>query len=194
MENGSTFEQALSTIYGVDLMPDNVNLCKERLLCGQKQYQHIVDKNIVCADGLKYDYLFGEADISVPLPGAIGDAVTSLISGSGITSASTLGLYGIQYVYFKWPVDSPIVRTIDGSGGFVRMSSTNVGVVWKISGARPHIYFVDSLNQITSVPSTDSGAAGDVVGIGEVVVTEKFFEGEWKTKEEEDEFINKHFY
>lgn len=26
-----------------------------------------------------------------------------------------------------------------------------------------------------------------------VVVTDKFFEGEWKTKEEEDEFINKHF-
>jgi type I restriction-modification system DNA methylase subunit len=32
IENGSTFEQALSTIYGVDLMQDNVDLCRERLL------------------------------------------------------------------------------------------------------------------------------------------------------------------
>ena len=29
IENGSTFEQALSTIYGVDLMIDNVDLCRE---------------------------------------------------------------------------------------------------------------------------------------------------------------------
>ena len=60
MENGSTFEQALSTIYGVDIMPDNVALCEDRLLCGQEHLRHIVDKNIVCADALQYDYSFGE--------------------------------------------------------------------------------------------------------------------------------------
>ena len=58
MEHGSTFEQALSTIYGVDLMEDNVTLCRDRLLCGQEQYQHIVEKNIVCHDALTYDYSF----------------------------------------------------------------------------------------------------------------------------------------
>ena len=62
MENGSTFEQALSTIYGVDIMPDNVALWKDRLLCGQKLLRHIVDKNIVCADALHYDYSFGEKE------------------------------------------------------------------------------------------------------------------------------------
>ena len=62
MENGSTFEQALSTIYGVDIMPDNVALCKDRLLCGQEHLRHIVDKNIVCADALTYDYSFGEKE------------------------------------------------------------------------------------------------------------------------------------
>jgi type I restriction-modification system DNA methylase subunit len=60
MENGSTFEQALSTIYGVDLMQDNVDLCRERLLCGQEHLRHIVERNIVCADALEYDYSFGE--------------------------------------------------------------------------------------------------------------------------------------
>jgi hypothetical protein len=58
MENGSTFEQALSTIYGVDLMQDNVKLCQDRLLCGREDLRHIVEKNIVCADGLKYHYRF----------------------------------------------------------------------------------------------------------------------------------------
>jgi type I restriction-modification system DNA methylase subunit len=66
MENGSTFEQALDTIYGVDLMQDNVNLCRERLLCGQEQYRHIVEKNIVCANALTYDYLFGDPEVFGP--------------------------------------------------------------------------------------------------------------------------------
>lgn len=58
IEAGSTFEQALSTIYGVDIMPDNVKLCQDRLLCGQEHLRHIVENNIVCADGLKYHYRF----------------------------------------------------------------------------------------------------------------------------------------
>jgi len=58
LENGSTFEQALSTIYGVDLMQDNVDLCRERLLCGREDLRHIVEQNIVCHDALTYDYSF----------------------------------------------------------------------------------------------------------------------------------------
>jgi hypothetical protein len=57
-----TLEQALSTTYGVELMEDNVKLCKERL-AGPNPTQEIwdiLDKNIVCADALKYDYSFGE--------------------------------------------------------------------------------------------------------------------------------------
>jgi len=60
MENGSTFEQALSTIYGVDLMIDNVDLCRERLLCGSQDPKHIavVEQNIYQADALKFSYKF----------------------------------------------------------------------------------------------------------------------------------------
>ena len=58
IENGSTFEQALSTTYGVDLMQDNVDLCRERLLCGREDLRHIVEKNIVNADALRYHYRF----------------------------------------------------------------------------------------------------------------------------------------
>ena len=62
VENGIDFEQALSTIYGVDLMQDNVDLCRERLLCGQEHLKHIVERNIVCADALRYHYRFDGSD------------------------------------------------------------------------------------------------------------------------------------
>lgn len=66
IENGSTFEQALGTIYGVDLMQDNVDLCRERLLCGQEHLRHIVERNIVCHSGLDYNYTFGEPETFGP--------------------------------------------------------------------------------------------------------------------------------
>ena len=62
IENGSTFEQALRTIYGVDLMQDNVKLCQDRLLCGREDLRHIVEQNIVCADALEYKNTFGEPE------------------------------------------------------------------------------------------------------------------------------------
>ena len=67
LEQGHTFEQALSTIYGVDLMMDNVLLCRERLLCNKKEFQHIVETNIVCHDGLTYDYSFNGTNDNLPV-------------------------------------------------------------------------------------------------------------------------------
>jgi len=64
MENGSTFEQALETIYGVDLMQDNVDQCRERLLCGRTDLAHIVERNIVCHDALTYDYSFNGTNLN----------------------------------------------------------------------------------------------------------------------------------
>jgi len=58
LQNNIDFETALSTVYGVDLMQDNVELCRERLLCGREDLRHIVERNIVCADGLRYHYRF----------------------------------------------------------------------------------------------------------------------------------------
>jgi type I restriction-modification system DNA methylase subunit len=58
LQNGIDFETALGTIYGVDLMQDNIDLCRERLLCSREDLRHIVEQNIVCADGLRYHYRF----------------------------------------------------------------------------------------------------------------------------------------
>jgi type I restriction-modification system DNA methylase subunit len=60
IENGIDFETALSTIYGVDLMPDNVHICRDRLLCGQEHLRHVVERNIVCHDALTYDFSFND--------------------------------------------------------------------------------------------------------------------------------------
>jgi type I restriction-modification system DNA methylase subunit len=48
--------QALSNIYGIDIMEDNVQECKRRLLeiaGNDKQHQNIVDRNIKVGDALK---------------------------------------------------------------------------------------------------------------------------------------------
>jgi len=53
--------EVLSALFGADIMQDNIDECKERLLdiCGHTdENKALVDKNIVCADGLKYDYSF----------------------------------------------------------------------------------------------------------------------------------------
>lgn len=62
LENGIDFETALSTIYGIDIMEDNVQECRDRLLCGRLDLVHIVQKNIVCHDSLIYDFSFNGTD------------------------------------------------------------------------------------------------------------------------------------
>ena len=51
--------KAISTIYGVELMQDNVDECKERIyeLVGKtSEMEKIVNHNIVCSDFFKWDF------------------------------------------------------------------------------------------------------------------------------------------
>lgn len=50
---------AIKTIYGVDIMEDNIQECKERLAMGSKSKRvwKILDKNIICADALDPKHL-----------------------------------------------------------------------------------------------------------------------------------------
>jgi hypothetical protein len=66
LERGIDFETALESIHGVEYEQTNVDLCRERLLCGQEHLRRIVEKNIVCADSLTYDYRFGEPETFGP--------------------------------------------------------------------------------------------------------------------------------
>jgi len=61
-QSGCDLEKALSTTYGVDLMSDNIELCRKRLM-GPNPTESIIkilNNNIVCADALEYDYSFGQ--------------------------------------------------------------------------------------------------------------------------------------
>lgn len=58
LRHGHSFEQSIRTIFGVDLMEDNVTMCRNRLLCGYQEYRPIVENNIICADALRYHYRF----------------------------------------------------------------------------------------------------------------------------------------
>jgi hypothetical protein len=58
IKNGIDLATALSTIYGVDIMQDNVDLCRERLLCGREDLRPIVEQNIQCRDALNFGYIF----------------------------------------------------------------------------------------------------------------------------------------
>ena len=60
--SGCDLEKALNTTYGVDIMPDNIELCKKRLM-GPNPTESIIkilNNNIQCQDALEYDYSFGQ--------------------------------------------------------------------------------------------------------------------------------------
>ena len=65
LDNGSTYLEALNTVYGVDLMPDNIEECYERIkmLLNEKNIEYdesevdaILKHNIVCWNALYWDY------------------------------------------------------------------------------------------------------------------------------------------
>ncbi len=54
IKSGVKHIDAIKTIYGVDIMEDNIRECKERLSMGSKSKKvwEILDRNIICADAL----------------------------------------------------------------------------------------------------------------------------------------------
>lgn len=66
IKHGSTIIQALSTTYGLDIMEDNIQECKDRIYqyikdnnikCSLKKVKDIIDHNLVCHDALNgWDY------------------------------------------------------------------------------------------------------------------------------------------
>lgn len=59
---GMSEEEALSEIYGVDIMPDNISLCIKRLSNGNDNLLKILKRNIVCTNSLTYNYTFDGTD------------------------------------------------------------------------------------------------------------------------------------
>lgn len=118
--------------------------------------------------------LLGDADVSISVPNAIGIAMNQLIGGSGITSARTLGLYGIQYLYLENPAPASLIREIDGIGGFARMSATTDGTVWRVLGSNPRVLFTNSTGSKIALDSQDISAIANVPSAGTVQLAEKY--------------------
>jgi len=59
LQHSIDFTTALSQLYGCETQPSYVETTKQRLLCGRDDLRHIVDKNILCVDALKYDMSWG---------------------------------------------------------------------------------------------------------------------------------------
>jgi len=62
LENKINYSDAISTIFGVDIDQNAIEICRERLLCGQEHLRSIVERNIVCADALRYHFRFDGTD------------------------------------------------------------------------------------------------------------------------------------
>ena len=78
-------------------------------------------------------------------------------------------------------MDENFVRVVDGLGGFTRASSTNVGIVWKISVNTGQFIFTDISGNKSVVPQGTLGIS--VNSPGELTVTENYSRG-WRAIED----------
>ena len=111
----------------------------------------------------------------------ISAAVQELADGTGLTASTTFAVHGIKYLFLKSPIDENIARVIDGLGGFSRASSTNAGIVWKISVNTGSILFTDTFGKSSVL---QQGKLGITVNEpGEMTLTENYSQG-WRAMQD----------
>ena len=111
----------------------------------------------------------------------ISAAVQELVDGTGLTASTTFAAHGIKFLFLKSPVDENIARVIDGLGGFSRASSTNAGIVWKISVNTGSILFTNASGKSSVV---QQGKLGITVNEpGELTLTENYSQG-WRAMQD----------
>jgi len=116
----------------------------------------------------------GDADVASLVPLAVQDAISQLVTDGSGASGKVLGSFGIQYVFAKAPVSASLARSIDGVGGFTRMSATAAGDIWKVVGAAPRVMFTNSARESFLIPASPTGAAAVINGPGLITVAEKY--------------------
>ena len=62
LKAGISHEESVKNIYGVEIQEDSAKECQDRLIKGIEDLRPIVEKNIVCADALRYHYRFDGSD------------------------------------------------------------------------------------------------------------------------------------
>lgn len=120
------------------------------------------------------DALLGDPDVAPPTSPIIDKAVREMVDGSGLTSSKVLSAHGIKYLFMKNPVDNQVVRAVDGLGGFVRSSSTQAGIVWRIAGVGERLIFTDASGNSKTLLGGDGGVQTSTPGPGILSLAENF--------------------
>lgn len=118
------------------------------------------------------DVTLGQADVASEIDPAITAAVEGLIDNTGVTSSKVFAGFGIKYVFVANPAHQELIQTIDGLGGFIRQSATDMGTVWKVSEPTGSVLFTDTTGALTVLENK----AGAVIApsSGTVTLTESY--------------------
>ena len=127
------------------------------------------------------DATLAQPDMAPENRDQISAAVQELADGTGLTASTTFAVHGIKYLFLKSPIEENFARVIDGLGGFSRASSTNAGIVWKISVNTGEILFTDTSGKISVI---QQGKLGITVNEpGELTLTENYSRG-WRAMQD----------
>lgn len=125
------------------------------------------------------DAMLADPDIAPADSKDVERAVREIVDGSGIGSSKVLAAYGIKYLFMKKPVDTQLAREVDGLGGFLRTSSTQVGIVWKVAGISDRLVFTDSNGKSVALPTQNVSARVSAPGPGILSLGENY-DNSWK--------------
>jgi GT2 family glycosyltransferase len=129
------------------------------------------------------DAVLGDPDMAPPNREQLSNAVREIVDGSGLTASATFAVHGIKYLFLKNPVDENLVRIVDGLGGFTRASSTNAGIVWKISANTGKVLFTNLSGKQSVLPISVNGFEVTVPEAGTLTLTENYAQG-WRAMQE----------
>lgn len=115
------------------------------------------------------DAILGDPDLAPSNSADLEGAIRGIVDGTGITSSKVLAGYGIKYLFMKNPVDTQLARAVDGLGGFIRTSSTQAGIVWRVAGVSDRLVFTDSTGK--SVALATGGISARVASPGAGILT-----------------------
>ena len=140
----------------------------------------LVIRNVSSTDTISYfiaresDAMLADPDIAPKISPEIDLAVKGIVDGTGISSSKVLAGYGIKYLFMKNPVDTQLVRAVDGLGGFIRTSSTQAGIVWRVAGISDRLVFTDTSGKSIALPTGDISARVASPGAGTLTLAENY--------------------
>lgn len=120
------------------------------------------------------DAVLGDPDLAPANSPDVETAVREIVDGTGINSSKVLAGYGIKYLFMKNPVDTQLARAVDGLGGFIRNSSTQAGVVWRVAGISDRLVFTDATGKSVALRTGDISARVASPGAGTLSLAENY--------------------